>query len=193
MAGDHYLAPGPAGFEDGTVNYLSLPAVEMGLRHLDRLGLERIHTRVMCLTGWLIDQLLALRHSNGQPVVRLYGPAHTRARGATLSVNFLDSDGALWDCTLVERLANAQRISLRAGCHCNPGAREVALGFSQTDLEVCFRDKNQQTFEQFLHTIDGKTTGVVRASLGLASTFGDVYTYARFAAGFVDRQILVSA
>ena len=28
----HYLTPGPAGFEDGTVNYLSLPAVELGLQ-----------------------------------------------------------------------------------------------------------------------------------------------------------------
>ena len=29
VANDHYLTPGPAGFEDGTVNYLSLPAVEI--------------------------------------------------------------------------------------------------------------------------------------------------------------------
>ena len=33
VAFDHYLTPGPAGFEDGTVNYLSLPAVEFGLKY----------------------------------------------------------------------------------------------------------------------------------------------------------------
>jgi len=39
-------APGAAHFEDGTVNYLSLPAVEIGLRFLDRIGIETIHARV---------------------------------------------------------------------------------------------------------------------------------------------------
>src|SRR5262249_59935741 len=77
----HYLTPGPAGFEDGTVNYLSLPAVELGLRHIEAIGIETIHTRVMCLTGWLIGQLVALRHSSGRPVVQLYGPAGTAGRG----------------------------------------------------------------------------------------------------------------
>jgi selenocysteine lyase/cysteine desulfurase len=32
-------APGAAHFEDGTVNYLNLPAVEIGLRFLDRIGI----------------------------------------------------------------------------------------------------------------------------------------------------------
>ena len=77
VAFDHYLTPGPAGFEDGTVNYLSLPAVEIGLKYIESIGIDLIHTRVMCLTGWLIDRLLALRHSNGKPLIRLYGPPDT--------------------------------------------------------------------------------------------------------------------
>ena len=135
----------------------------------------------MCLTGWLIEQLLALRHSNGNPLIRLYGPATTERRGSTMQVNFLDWAGRLFDCTAVERLANAERISLRAGCHCNPGAREIALGFSRADLAPCFRDKDRLTFEQFLAVIDGKTTGALRASMGLATNFADVYKYVRFA------------
>mgnify|MGYP001412358849 CR=1 FL=1 len=62
-----YFHEGPEAFEDGTLNYLSLPAVEMGLRHIQRVGLERIHTRVMCLTAWLLEELAALRHANGAP------------------------------------------------------------------------------------------------------------------------------
>src|SRR5690606_9732140 len=42
----YYLAEGEAAFEDGTVNYLNLPAVEIGLRHIDSIGIETIHTRV---------------------------------------------------------------------------------------------------------------------------------------------------
>jgi selenocysteine lyase/cysteine desulfurase len=189
VAHDHYLTPGPAGFEDGTVNYLSLPAVEIGLKFIQSVGINLIHTRVMCLTGWLLDQLPALRHSNGNPLIRLYGPAGTWMRGGTVQVNFLDPEGRLWDCTEVERRANGERISLRAGCHCNPGAREVALGFTAADLAPCFRDKDRLTFAQFLQVIDGKTTGALRASLGLATTFADVYKYRQFAATFRDQPV----
>jgi molybdenum cofactor sulfurtransferase len=189
VAFDHYLTPGPAGFEDGTVNYLSIPAVEIGLKFIESTGIDLIHTRVMCLTGALIDQLLALRHSNGNPLIHLYGPPNTHMRGGTIQVNFFDPDGQMFDCYAMERLANEQRISLRAGCHCNPGAREVALGFSREDLEVCFRDKDRLTFEQFLHVIDGKTTGALRASIGLATNFSDVYRYLGFAETFIDRYV----
>jgi molybdenum cofactor sulfurtransferase len=187
VAFDHYLTPGPAGFEDGTVNYLSLPAVEIGLKWIESIGIDLIHTRVMCLTGWLIDQLLSLRHGNGMPLIRVYGPPNTDRRGATIQVNFFDPEGVMFDCYALERLANEERISLRAGCHCNPGAREVALGFTRDDLEVCFGDKERLTFEQFLHAIDGKTTGALRASIGLATNFPDVYRYVQFARTFIDR------
>lgn len=190
LAFDHYLTPGSASFEDGTVNYLGLPAIEAGLKFIESIGIEVIHTRVMCLTGWLIGQLTRLRHSNGAPLVRLYGPPNTDMRGATIQVNFFDPDGGLIDCTVVEKMANDVRISLRAGCHCNPGAREVALGFAEDEMVACFRDKDSQTYEQFLQVIDGKTTGALRASLGLVTTFADVYTYVQFAKTFIDRRIV---
>jgi molybdenum cofactor sulfurtransferase len=142
---------------------------------------------VICLTGWLIEQLTGLRHSNGRAVVRLYGPVNTHMRGGTVQVNFFDPTGHLIDCNDVEQLANRERISLRAGCHCNPGTREVALGFTREDLAGCFSAKDQMSFEQFLLVIDGKTTGALRASLGLVSTFADVYAYVQFAETLVDR------
>jgi kynureninase len=42
-------APGAAHFEDGTVDYLNLPAIEIGLNLLDRIGMETIHARVGAL------------------------------------------------------------------------------------------------------------------------------------------------
>jgi hypothetical protein len=190
LAFDHYLTPGPASFEDGTVNYLGIPAIELGLRLIESIGIDVIHTRVTCLTGWLIEQLAGLRHCCGAPLARIYGPPNTHMRGGTIQVNFFDPDGRLIDCTSVERMANEVRISLRAGCHCNPGAREVALGFTADDLRVCFKDKDSQTYEQFLHVIDGKTTGALRASLGLVTTFADVYTYVQFAKTMIDLRVL---
>jgi selenocysteine lyase/cysteine desulfurase len=190
VAFGHYLTPGCAGFEDGTVNYLSIPAVETGLRWIESIGIDVIHTRVACLTDWLIEQLLALRHSGGAPVVHLYGPPNMRMRGGTVQLNFFDPAGRMFDCYTVEQMANARRISLRAGCHCNPGAREQALGFTREELAPCFHNADRLSYEQFLHVIDGKTTGALRASLGLATTFADVYRYVEFARSFVDRKCL---
>ena len=61
------------------------------------------------------------------------------------------------------------------------------MGFTRADLASCFRQKDHLSFEQFLQVIDGKTTGALRASLGLASTFADVYRYVQFAETFMDR------
>ncbi len=74
----HVLSPNEAAFEDGTLNYLSIPAVEIGLLHLQSIGIETITERVRCLTGWLLEELLALRHGNGRAMVRIYGPATCR-------------------------------------------------------------------------------------------------------------------
>ena len=190
VVGDgHYLTPGSAGFEDGTVNYLGLPAVEFGLKYIESIGIDVIHTRVMCLTAWLIDQLLRLRHKNDRPLIRLYGPPNIDSRGGTVQVNFFDANGDMINCNSVEALANEMHISLRAGCHCNPGAREIALGFSEEDLLPCFSNKDDLTFDQFLAVIEGKTTGALRASIGLVTTFADVYKYIQFAETFIDRHL----
>ena len=81
-----------------------------------------IHERVRCLTGWLIDALLSLRHSTGEPLAILYGPVDTEARGGTVTLNFRDRHGTVIDHEEIERQANERKISLRTGCFCNPGA-----------------------------------------------------------------------
>ena len=37
----HYLAEGESAFEDGTLDYLSLPAVEIGLEHIASIGIDQ--------------------------------------------------------------------------------------------------------------------------------------------------------
>ena len=127
-------APGAAHFEDGTVNYLNLPAVEIGLRLLDRIGIETIHTRVGALGSWLLDALGSLRHSDGSPAATVYGPASRDRRGATIAFNFLHPDGRVVDERYVDRVASQRNISLRTGCFCNPGAGEVAFTISRETL-----------------------------------------------------------
>jgi molybdenum cofactor sulfurtransferase len=182
----YYLHEGEAGFEDGTINYLSLPAVEIGLKFLENVGIEMIHGRVIALTGWLIRQLTALHHGNGTPLIRLYGPTETTMRGGTVTVNFYDPQGRLFDWRHIEHLANQVNISLRTGCFCNPGAGEIINGLTREDLGLYFDANHRMTFEQFITVMDGKASGAVRISMGIASNFADVCQFVRFAQGLID-------
>ncbi len=189
VQGDRYYpAEGEAGFEDGTPNYLSLPAIEFGLQYISDIGVDMIHDRVRCLTGWLIEQLIGLEHVNGMPLVRIYGPRSDKRRGGTVTFNLYDREGRAIDHRDVEQRANAANISLRTGCFCNPGGGEIALGITGTELSSCFRQPEHETHftvDDFRLCIDGKSTGAVRVSLGLASNLADVEAFIELAQGFV--------
>ena len=187
VQGDRYYpAVGAAAFEDGTLDYANIPAVEFGLDLIESIGLPIIHERVRCLTGWLIDRLLDLRHANGWRLVRVYGPASTTRRGGTVAFNFADPDGRIVDHRVVETRAADRRISLRTGCFCNPGAGEVAFGLSEDELDRCFsRSGDRMTREDLFRCIDAESGGAVRVSVGLASNFADCHTFVAFARGFL--------
>ncbi len=180
----YYLAEGPAAFEDGTVDYLNIPAVEIGLKHLESIGIQTIHERVRCLTGWMLDSLLDMRHANGKPLVRVYGPLVTEMRGGAVTANFFDRDEKPIDIRLIEKLANEHNISLRTGCFCNPGAGEIALQISKMELAACFSQPQiaqRLTYDDFRLCIDDKASGAVRISVGLVSNFEDIQALLRFA------------
>ena len=189
----HLLSWGEAGFEDGTLNFLGIPAVSIGLRWLESIGIDTIHTRVECLTAWLLDRLTALTHGNGRPMVRIYGPLTTHMRGGTVTLNFYDPEGHLLDYRRVEELAANRRISLRTGCFCNPGAGETAEAITADDVEAAIAEAPDMTLPRFLKFIthrSGKTAGSIRVSLGVASNFADVQRFLEFAATFRDQSKL---
>ena len=78
-------------------------------------------------------------------------------------------------------------LSVRSGCFCNPGVREIAFGFAEEDLAECFKDKQRMTYDQFLQVIDGRKQGALRISVGLVTNFADVYRFLQFAQAFVDK------
>jgi molybdenum cofactor sulfurtransferase len=185
LAESHTLSPGSEGFEDGTLNYTSLPAVGLGLDFLESAGMEAIHERVGSLAGWLMEELATLRHGNGSRVARIYGPLENRGRGGTVALNLYDPQGIPVDHRWVEERANAWGISLRTGCFCNPGAGELALGLERDEIVGCLVSSgNRMTVDEFRQCVDGKSTGAVRVSFGVASTFADALTVLRFFQGF---------
>ncbi len=189
--GWYRLAPPPAGFEDGTVDYLGLPALTIGLEHLRSIGMETIHARVMALTGWLLEEFARLRHSDGAPMVRVFGPKTAERRGATIALYLMDPDGHPYDVYDVEAAAGRELISIRTGCFCNPGDGEVAHNITHEDMERCFKEPSAAVSlmqcQRVIEDATGKVPNTVRVSLGVASTFADVYRFMTFVADYRDR------
>jgi molybdenum cofactor sulfurtransferase len=184
----YYLAEGASAFEDGTLDYLNIPALEIGLKHIESIGYDVIGERVRTLTGWLLENLTAMKHSTGVPLVRLFGPTSSEGRGGAVTVNFYDKNDQAFDHRFIESEANKVNISLRTGCFCNPGAGEIALGISRVELDVCFHQPDHEdrlSIDDFRLCIDGKSSGAVRISVGMVTNFNDVQALLAFARGLL--------
>jgi selenocysteine lyase/cysteine desulfurase len=174
------LNPAEAAFEDGTLDFLGLPAIEIGIRYLCEVGIDVVHDRVRALTGWLLSQLTTLQHANGEPLVRIYGPTTLIARGGTVSFNVLKDDGQVMDYHVVEAAAADWNISLRGGCFCNPGASEVALDLTPSMLRPVFdRGRGPERTRQ------RHEWGMVRVSTGIATTPADIDHLIEFLRTFI--------
>jgi molybdenum cofactor sulfurtransferase len=178
-------APGHAHFEDGTVNFLNLPGVEIGLRFLEQIGIETIHSHIQPLGSRLLNLLRELRHTNGAAAAAIYGPRDFDRRGATIAFNFLHPDGRVVDERYVDRVARQHNISLRTGCFCNPGAGEVAFTIARETL-VGGEFGEGMTLDDYITAIGLPSGGAIRASLGLASNTADIERFTAFASEFVD-------
>ena len=188
----HHLHRDEAGFEDGTVDYLNLPAVTTGLQHLEQVGRDAVHTRVGCLTEWLLDALAELRHADGQPLVQILGPTDAVARGGTVTFVMHDRDGVAIDDRRVEELANQLDISLRTGCFCNPGAGEVAHGLGAHEMRRWFESDEPVSFSDLRDQLRDELdvlVAAIRVSVGVATTFGDVHRLLAFLHDFLDRTV----
>jgi selenocysteine lyase/cysteine desulfurase len=189
--GWYHLAPGATGFEDGTIDYLGLPAVTIGIEHLERIGVPLVHARVAALAGWLLEEMAELRHSDGSPLVHVHGPRDMERRGATIALNLVAPDGRPYDVYDVEREAAEALISVRSGCFCNPGDGEVAHRISHEDMERCFTDPAAAVTllecQRLIEDASGRVPNTIRVSLGLVSDFTDVFRFLAFAESYRDR------
>jgi len=178
-------------FEDGTINYLGLPAVTHGLRYLS-VCLPFLPLRLSCLMHFLVSGLSKLRHENGAQAVRILSATPKRRltsvgeqsdTGSLISLLFLSPSGEMLPLAFVEDAAAQAGVSLRTGCMCNPGGAAVLLG-----LEANMQRLHEGvTLADFSRTV-GHELGVVRISLGLASNFQDVWSVLRFAGLLANQQ-----
>lgn len=91
------------------------------------------------LQAWMYEALSTLSHSNGAPLVKLFGHHHLRdptTQSCIFQLLVLRPDGSVVSSASVEKLAAAQGIGIREGCMCNPSACLVDLGITPQEVIV---------------------------------------------------------
>ncbi|KAI0076380.1 PLP-dependent transferase [Panus rudis PR-1116 ss-1] len=179
-------------FEDGTINYLNLPAITEGLRFLSAY-LPFLPLRLSALTHHFITSLCELRHDGtGAPVARVLSrrperPLKTVGEqsdcGSTISFVFLSPNGDMLPLTFIDHAATSHNISLRTGCMCNPGGAAALLDL-RDDMSRLYSGVTMREFEQQV----GHELGVIRVSFGLASNFQDVWRILQFASMIANKE-----
>jgi selenocysteine lyase/cysteine desulfurase len=167
-----FLAEGHERFEDGTLSYNTLPVVKFGLDYILEIGHERIARRMRFLTEYLYQALLAVRHDNGLPVVKIFGTNDFSIRGGNLLMNFYRADGSLMLFTDFEKEANAKGISIRYGCFCNPGIDEISNCVTNEDMAKYFSGREKGDFNDVVAFMGMR--GAIRVSVGLATNLADL-------------------
>ncbi|HEX9729371.1 MAG TPA: aminotransferase class V-fold PLP-dependent enzyme [Gemmatimonadales bacterium] len=181
-----YKAGGDA-YEDGTADFLNVPAVVHGLDFLDLVGLDRLGAHVRSLRRRCVSSLRALRHPNGTPVVTVYGPAQPGRCGGVVTFNLCDARGAPIPFDVVEAVAARTGVAVRGGCFCNPGASEFAFGLRGSRTKRCFERLGAEfTPRRFAECLPGGHVGALRASFGVASAAKDVDRLVGVVHGFID-------
>jgi molybdenum cofactor sulfurtransferase len=180
-----FLAESFERFEDGTLNYTSIPALQYGLNLITELGMPVIQQRVNLLTEWLIQCMKELKHGNGEPLVQIFGPQNTYKRGGTVIFNLFTSRGQLIPYYLIEQAANREGIALRTGCFCNPGIDEINHTLSREELQNYFTTHSHGDFSDMNESL-GKMRGAIRVSLGWVSRFEDVHRLGRFLEQYIE-------
>lgn len=169
--------PGNEGFEDGTPNYLAMPAVSDGLDWLDEIGMRAVHAHVAST----VEQLLSGLGELGERV-QVYGPPGMDARGGTVAFN-LHRKGQLLLYEDAEAEAREQNIWLRGGCFCNPGAAEEAFGMEAELVRQCL--EGPFSLARVREHVDGPV-GALRASVGIATSSADLERLLRFLASLTE-------
>ncbi len=188
----HVLAHAHERFEDGTINYLDIPAIKIGLDYIEQIGIDKISERISQLTQILLQELNKIEHNNGEKVVQVFGSTQKQYKGGTIIMNFADKNKNNYPFTQIEQVANQNLISIRTGCFCNPGLDEINSGLSLEDMAKYFssRDKDFESLSKSDHyKIDflGKMRGAVRISVGIATVQKDINVFLDFVRFFQNK------
>ncbi len=184
----YYLAQDHERFENGTINYLDIPALTIGLDYIESISMKRINERVSSLLSYLYYSLRDLKHDSGNFQVKIFGPKEKESTGGTLIMSFLNPDRSLVPFEEIERMANDEMISIRSGCFCNPGIDEINNCLSTEELSAYFLSRDNGNYFDMIRFLK-KMRGAIRVSVGLATTKDDLDTFINFVKSFRNKSI----
>eukprot|EP00879_Flechtneria_rotunda_P008156 GHRR01008543.1.p2 GENE.GHRR01008543.1~~GHRR01008543.1.p2 ORF type:complete len:328 (+),score=138.53 GHRR01008543.1:2759-3742(+) len=92
--------------------------------------MQAIDAHVNSLRVWTYQQLLQLKHSNGRPLLKLFGRHQdgSTQQSGIFQFQVLTPEGERLPGALVEAAATAAGLHIRTGCNCNPGVCLPNLG-----------------------------------------------------------------
>jgi len=171
--------------EDGTLAFHNIIALDSALDVHENIygSMDFISRHTAGLAKVMYDELATLRHANGVTVCEIYkdkGSTYgdSRTQGPTIAFNLRDSQGHWVGKTDFERLAIAHNIQLRTGGLCNSGGIAASLGLSSAELRNNYAEGVRCGND--VDIMNGKPTGVIRASLGAMSALRDVEVLVSF-------------
>lgn len=95
-------------------------------------GIKAIQAHVASLTEYVYNRMSNLRHSNGKPMLQIFGKHHfnnaRQVQGGILNFEVLRPDGSVFSYKTFEREAAEAGFHVRTGAECNPGACYNYLG-----------------------------------------------------------------
>lgn len=182
----HYLAKNHERFEDGTINYLDIPAVKTGLDYIESIGMQRINERITGLTNYLVSEIRKIRHSSGKKIAKIYGPEDRKNTGGTIVVNFFDKNGKIYPFEQIEQMAKDKLISIRSGCFCNPGIDETNNCLSSEELSNYFSSRDNGNYHDMINFLN-KMRGATRISVGIATGRKEIETFVSFVKNLKDK------
>jgi len=184
----HFLADNHERYENGTINYLGIPAIKTGLEYIENIGMQRLNERVGSMISYLHTHLKDLTHSNGQLQLDIFGPADRKNTGGTIIMSFKNPDGNKISFEKIEELANERKISIRSGCFCNPGLDETNNCLTTDELASYFANRETGDYFDMIESLQ-KLRGATRVSVGIATVQRDLDTYIEFVKSLRDQTI----
>jgi molybdenum cofactor sulfurtransferase len=161
------LHSGHAGYEDGTLNFLGIPAITDGLKFRKEIGPTK--DRAVAIASFMYDELSQLE--KGAFSVVIHSP-----RGAdTVAFNFTGPNGFVSQKPF-ETFASDRNVYVRVGCFCNPGSSEFINGNKVTQVrEALWKDFPGQNITNKIvqKYVDDIALGAIRASCGYATRYED--------------------
>ncbi|BDD64028.1 hypothetical protein MPDQ_005920 [Monascus purpureus] len=180
--------------EDGTLPFHNIIALDAAFRTHERLygSMTNISSHTRFLAKRLYDHLWSLTHANGVKVCEIYKSPSSdyedpSTQGPIIAFNLRTSRGEWVGKSEVEKLAAVRNIEIRSGTLCNPGGTASSLGWSGTEQRRHYSSGLRCGDDH--DVMDGRPTGILRASLGAMTNMRDIDMFVDFIREFYVEKI----